>query len=108
MDGDSYAFCLQIQKLEPPRVASQTVPQNSGPQELSFDLGRFGISSTDSKFEPPCTICLWPAIVIQLALILTDPTKHDNRVIQQKTKQLVDIVEQRNALVELLDEERKR
>ena len=43
-----------------------------------------------------------------LVLSLSDHSKHDNRAIQQKTKQLVDIVEQRNALVELLDEERKR
>ena len=40
--------------------------------------------------------------------IYLDPRKDDNRSIQKKTKQLVDIVEQRNALVELLDEERKR
>lgn len=39
---------------------------------------------------------------------LSDHKKEDNRIIQKKTKQLVDIVEQRNALVELLDEERKR
>lgn len=43
-----------------------------------------------------------------LVLSLSDHSKLDNRAIQQKTKQLVDIVEQRNALVELLDEERKR
>ena len=41
-------------------------------------------------------------------VVLLDPRKDDNRAIQKKTKQLVDIVEQRNALVELLDEERKR
>lgn len=45
---------------------------------------------------------------IRELIMKEDHSKHDNRVIQQKTKQLVDIVEQRNALVELLDEERKR
>lgn len=35
-------------------------------------------------------------------------SKHDQKKIQEKTKELVDLVEQRNALVELLDEERKR
>ena len=39
---------------------------------------------------------------------VVDPTEVDQVMIQQKTKQLVDIVEQRNALVELLDQERKR
>ena len=43
-----------------------------------------------------------------ICFFFSDPSKQDNRIIQQKTKQLVDIVEQRNALVELLDEERKR
>ncbi|XP_022779820.1 F-actin-methionine sulfoxide oxidase MICAL2-like isoform X4 [Stylophora pistillata] len=45
---------------------------------------------------------------IRELLMKDDPRKDDNRAIQKKTKQLVDIVEQRNALVELLDEERKR
>lgn len=45
---------------------------------------------------------------IRELLMKEDHSKLDNRAIQQKTKQLVDIVEQRNALVELLDEERKR
>ena len=40
--------------------------------------------------------------------LFVDPRKEDQRIIQQKTKQLVDIVEQRNALVELLEEDRKR
>lgn len=48
-------------------------------------------------------------IVLTFIFFLVEgPKKEDNRSIQKKTKQLVDIVEQRNALVELLDEERKR
>ena len=43
-----------------------------------------------------------------ICFFVSDPSKQDNRIVQQKTKQLVDIVEQRNQLVELLEEERKR
>ena len=47
-------------------------------------------------------------VLVFVFFLVKGPKKEDNRTIQKKTKQLVDIVEQRNALVELLDEERKR
>lgn len=47
-------------------------------------------------------------VLVFIFFLVKGPKKEDNRTIQKKTKQLVDIVEQRNALVELLDEERKR